>query len=72
MDIKPEFRIRQQKGKYGIEYLSVKRRFIFFIKKEWKPFIHYSGMPDKLFWHTTIESLQHSITHEIIINSIYE
>jgi len=33
-------------------------------KKEWKPFISYAGMSDKLFWFESLESLQNNFLFE--------
>ena len=62
--MKPEFRIRQQRGKYAVEYLHITKRFLLPNKKEWKPFIHYAGLPDKLFWFESLTSLQNNFLFE--------
>jgi hypothetical protein len=62
--MKPEFRIRQQRGKFAIEYLQVTKRFFLPDKKEWKPFIHYAGSPEQLFWFDSISRLQNTFLFE--------
>jgi hypothetical protein len=62
--MKPEFRIRQQRGKYAVEYLHITKRFLLPNKKEWKPFISYAGMSDKLFWFESLERLQNNFLFE--------
>ena len=62
--MKPKFRIRQQRGKYAVEYLHITKRFLLSDKEEWKPFIYYSGMPDKLFWFDDLQRLQNTFLFE--------
>jgi hypothetical protein len=61
---KPQFRIKQQRGKFSCEYLHITKRFLWFDKEEWKPFIHYAGLPDKLFWFESLTSLQNNFLFE--------
>ena len=62
--MKPQFRIRQQRGKYAVEYLHITKRFLRTDKKEWKPFIHYAGLPDQLWWFDKLETLQNNFLFE--------
>ena len=62
--MRPEFRVRQERGKFAIEYLHVTKRFLLPDKKEWRPFIYYLGMPDKLFWFESLERLQNNFLFE--------
>lgn len=64
--MKPVFRIIEKKGKYAVEYLHVTKRFLRSDKKEWKPYVTYSGMPDKIFWHSDIENLKSNLILEVI------
>jgi hypothetical protein len=52
-------------SKFAVEYLKVTKRFILPDKKEWKPYISYSGLPDDLFWFTSLASLEKEIIQKI-------
>jgi hypothetical protein len=65
--MKPKFRVINNDGKYAIEYLHVTKRFLLPDKKEWKPFIHYLGQPNNLFWHRSLESLKLNLLWELKI-----
>ena len=56
--------------KFAAEYLHVTKRFLLPDKKEWKPYIHYSGLPDDLFWFESLESLQNDLLRNIKVESI--
>jgi hypothetical protein len=58
------------KQEFAAEYLHVKKRCILPDKKEWKPYIHYSGLPNDLFWFSTIEALQNDILQKIKKESV--
>lgn len=58
------------KQEFAAEYLHVTKRFILPNKKEWKPYIHYSGLPNDLFWFSTIEALQNDILQKIKKESV--
>ncbi|CAB4142066.1 hypothetical protein UFOVP697_44 [uncultured Caudovirales phage] len=64
--MKPVFRIIEENGKYAVEYLHVTKRFLIPDKKEWKPYVTYSGISDKIFWHSSIENLKSNIILEVI------
>jgi len=66
--MKPEFRIIEKNGKFAVEYLHITKRFLIADKKEWKPYITYSGIPDKIFWHSDIENLKFNLILEILSN----
>jgi len=52
-------------AKFAVQYLKVTKRFILPDKKEWKPYISYSGLPDDLFWFTSLASLEKEIIQKI-------
>jgi hypothetical protein len=51
--------------KFAVQYLKVTKRFVLPDKKEWKPYISYSGLPDDLFWFTSLASLEKEIIQKI-------
>jgi len=63
--MKPEFKIRKQRGKFAIEYLHVTKRFLLPDKKEWRPYIHYSGT-DRLYWFDSIDDLKVNLLFEVL------
>lgn len=65
--MKPKFRIRQQRGKYALEYLHVTKRLLWFDKQEWKPYFHLLGLPDQLLWFDNMESLRSNFLSDIHI-----
>lgn len=72
--MKPIIRIivknHADKQGFAAEYLHVTKRFLYPDKKEWKPYIHYSGLPDDLFWFQSLESLQKDLLKNIKVESI--
>lgn len=51
--------------KFAVQYLKVTKRFLLPDKKEWKPYISYSGLPDDLFWFTSLANLEKEILLKI-------
>ena len=64
--MKPQFRILEENGKFAVQYLHITKRFLLRDKKEWKPFIHYLGKPNDIFWHSSLNSLKISVAHEVV------
>ena len=50
---------------FAVQYLKVTKRFILPDKKEWKPYISYSGLPDDLFWFTSLANMEKEILLKI-------
>jgi hypothetical protein len=69
--MKPVFRIIEKNGKYAVEYLHVTKRFLRSDKKQWKPYVTYSGIPDKIFWHSDIENLKFNVFLEVVSHENY-
>jgi hypothetical protein len=69
---KPEFRILEKDGKYAVEYLSITTEFIFFKKKEWKPFIHSLQNEDEIIWCSSLDTLKNWMLFEVFPKHIYK
>lgn len=59
------FRLKKHQKGWIVEVLETKRVFIFFIKKTWKPYTHYTGLPDNPFYCKTPEAARDVATQQI-------
>lgn len=65
--MKPKFKILEKDGQFAILYLQVTKRFLLPDRKEWKPFIHYLGLPNDIFWHSSLDNLRQHVLYELKI-----